>query len=302
MDAANILKPALARGLLHCIGATTFSEYDEYLAKDGAMARRLQPIVVDEPSAQDTFRILRGIQGRYEAFHGVRYGDAALQAAITLAVQYSSDRKLPDSAIDLMDEAAALRQMLLEEEGQAAAQSEAGIGLRRGQRQGDEQLGGKGNAHTNKGQEVVLSKAGCNSQPEHGNAAANGGTKGSSEKSWERVRVTSLAEVAQIGSGSCLQRTAGYLSGEARLDGTAAEKLAGGLRTEAAPIEREPEDLAASRDVHVDLPRSYSGRSLTEHQERSRIPSDRPFTAGTCGGGTSSAIPGRAATYFPNPC
>jgi ATP-dependent Clp protease ATP-binding subunit ClpA len=122
MDAANILKPALAQGSLHCIGATTFAEYEEYIARDSAIARRLQRVIVDEPSAHETLGILRGAQGRYEAFHQVRYRDAALQAAVTLAVEYSSDRKLPDSAIDLMDEAAAVRVMQRELEVQEASQ------------------------------------------------------------------------------------------------------------------------------------------------------------------------------------
>jgi ATP-dependent Clp protease ATP-binding subunit ClpA len=111
MDAANILKPALARGSLHCIGATTFAEYERYIAKDGALARRFQPVVVDEPSPQESRVILGGLQGKYEDFHRVRFSAAALDAAVSCATQFVSDRKLPDAAIDLMDEAAALRNM-----------------------------------------------------------------------------------------------------------------------------------------------------------------------------------------------
>lgn len=113
MDAANILKPALARGTLHCIGATTFPEYQRYIAADGALARRFQPVVVDEPTAAAARDILRGLQPRYEAHHCVEISAEAISAAVSCATLYCGDRKLPDSAIDLLDEAAAMCQMQL---------------------------------------------------------------------------------------------------------------------------------------------------------------------------------------------
>ena len=112
MDAGNILKPALARGTLHCIGATTFAEFERHIAIDAALARRFQPVLVDEPTPAAARNILEGLRPRYEAFHGVRYAAAALDAAVAGAAQNIADRKLPDAAIDLMDEAAALRHML----------------------------------------------------------------------------------------------------------------------------------------------------------------------------------------------
>lgn len=108
MDAGNLLKPMLARGELHCIGATTLDEYREYIEKDAALERRFQPVMVDEPTVADTISILRGIKERYEVFHGVKIQDAALIAAATLSHRYISDRFLPDKAIDLVDEACAL--------------------------------------------------------------------------------------------------------------------------------------------------------------------------------------------------
>lgn len=105
MDAANLIKPALARGELHCIGATTLDEYRKYVEKDAALARRFQPILVEEPTVEDTISILRGIKDKYELHHGVRISDAALVAAATLSHRYITDRFLPDKAIDLMDEA-----------------------------------------------------------------------------------------------------------------------------------------------------------------------------------------------------
>ncbi|PCJ69954.1 MAG: ATP-dependent chaperone ClpB [Rhodobiaceae bacterium] len=106
MDASNLLKPALARGELHCIGATTLDEYRKHVEKDAALARRFQPIVVEEPTVEDTISILRGLKEKYELHHGVRISDAALVSAATLSDRYISDRFLPDKAIDLMDEAA----------------------------------------------------------------------------------------------------------------------------------------------------------------------------------------------------
>ncbi len=106
MDAANLLKPALARGELHCIGATTLSEYRKHIEKDAALERRFQPVLVGEPSVEETIAILRGLKERYEVHHGVRITDAALVAAATLSARYITDRFLPDKAIDLMDEAA----------------------------------------------------------------------------------------------------------------------------------------------------------------------------------------------------
>ncbi len=111
MDAANMIKPALARGELHCIGATTLNEYRQYVEKDAALARRFQPLMVSEPSLEDTVSILRGIKEKYELHHGVRISDSALVAAATLSSRYITDRFLPDKAIDLMDEAASRLRM-----------------------------------------------------------------------------------------------------------------------------------------------------------------------------------------------
>jgi ATP-dependent Clp protease ATP-binding subunit ClpB len=111
MDASNLLKPALARGELHCIGATTLDEYKKHVEKDAALARRFQPVYVDEPSVEDTISILRGLKDKYEAHHGVRITDGALVAAATLSHRYITDRFLPDKGIDLMDEAAARLKM-----------------------------------------------------------------------------------------------------------------------------------------------------------------------------------------------
>jgi ATP-dependent Clp protease ATP-binding subunit ClpB len=111
MDASNLLKPALARGELHCIGATTLDEYRKHVEKDAALARRFQPIFVSEPSVEDTISILRGLKDKYEQHHGVRITDSALVAAATLSNRYITDRFLPDKAIDLMDEAAARLKM-----------------------------------------------------------------------------------------------------------------------------------------------------------------------------------------------
>ena len=108
MDAGNMLKPMLARGELHCIGATTLDEYRQYIEKDAALERRFQPVRVDEPSVEDTISILRGLKERYEVYHGVKITDGALVAAATLSHRYISDRFLPDKAIDLVDEACAL--------------------------------------------------------------------------------------------------------------------------------------------------------------------------------------------------
>ncbi|MCR5099383.1 MAG: ATP-dependent chaperone ClpB [Lachnospiraceae bacterium] len=107
MDAGNMLKPMLARGELHCIGATTLDEYREYIEKDAALERRFQPVMVDEPTVEDTISILRGIKERYEVYHGVKITDSALVSAATLSDRYISDRFLPDKAIDLVDEACA---------------------------------------------------------------------------------------------------------------------------------------------------------------------------------------------------
>src|ERR1700742_1860125 len=111
MDASNLLKPALARGELHCIGATTLDEYRKHVEKDAALARRFQPVFVNEPSVEDTVSILRGIKEKYELHHGVRIADSALVAAATLSNRYITDRFLPDKAIDLVDEAAARLRM-----------------------------------------------------------------------------------------------------------------------------------------------------------------------------------------------
>ena len=111
MDASNLLKPALARGELHCVGATTLDEYRKYVEKDAALARRFQPLMVDEPTVEDTVSILRGIKEKYELHHGIRISDGALVAAATLSHRYITDRFLPDKAIDLVDEAASRLRM-----------------------------------------------------------------------------------------------------------------------------------------------------------------------------------------------
>jgi len=107
MDAGNLLKPMLARGELHCIGATTLDEYRKHVEKDAALERRFQPVLVDQPSVEDTISILRGLKERYEVHHGVRIKDAALVAAAVLSNRYITERFLPDKAIDLVDESAA---------------------------------------------------------------------------------------------------------------------------------------------------------------------------------------------------
>ncbi|UJF23893.1 ATP-dependent chaperone ClpB [Suttonella sp. R2A3] len=114
MDAGNMLKPALARGELHCIGATTLDEYRQHMEKDAALERRFQKVIIDEPSVEDTIAILRGLQERYEVHHGIKITDPALVAAAVLSHRYISDRKLPDKAIDLIDEAAAQIRMELD--------------------------------------------------------------------------------------------------------------------------------------------------------------------------------------------
>ena len=105
MDASNLLKPALARGELHCIGATTLNEYRKYVEKDAALERRFQQVFVGEPSVEDSIAILRGLKERYENYHGIRIKDSAIIAAVTLSDRYITDRFLPDKAIDLIDEA-----------------------------------------------------------------------------------------------------------------------------------------------------------------------------------------------------
>merc|ERR1711871_1130974 len=111
LDASNLLKPALARGELHCIGATTLDEYRKYVEKDAALARRFQPIMIEAPSVQDSISILRGVKEKYELHHGVKISDSSLVAAATLSDRYISDRFLPDKAIDLVDEAASRLRM-----------------------------------------------------------------------------------------------------------------------------------------------------------------------------------------------
>ena len=108
MDAGNLLKPLLARGELHCIGATTLDEYRKYLEKDKALERRFQPVMVDPPSVEETISILRGLKEKYELHHSVRITDSAIIACAVLSDRYIQDRFLPDKAIDLMDEAAAI--------------------------------------------------------------------------------------------------------------------------------------------------------------------------------------------------
>jgi ATP-dependent Clp protease ATP-binding subunit ClpB len=113
MDAANLLKPALARGTLHCIGATTLNEYQKHIEKDAALERRFQPVLIEEPSIEEAIAILRGLKEKYEIYHGVRITEAALYAAVTLSSRYITGRQLPDKAIDLIDEAASLIRMQL---------------------------------------------------------------------------------------------------------------------------------------------------------------------------------------------
>lgn len=113
VDAANLLKPALARGTLHCIGATTLNEYQKHIEKDAALERRFQPILITEPSVEEALAILRGLREKYEIFHGVRITEGALHAAVFLSARYITDRNLPDKAIDLIDEAASLIRMQL---------------------------------------------------------------------------------------------------------------------------------------------------------------------------------------------
>ena len=124
MDAGNMLKPMLARGELHCIGATTLDEYRQYIEKDAALERRFQPVMVEEPTVEDAISILRGLKERYEVFHGVKITDSALVAAATLSNRYISDRFLPDKAIDLVDEACALIKTELEIEEEALKKEE----------------------------------------------------------------------------------------------------------------------------------------------------------------------------------
>ncbi|MGH6991249.1 MAG: AAA family ATPase, partial [Stellaceae bacterium] len=119
MDASNMLKPALARGELHCVGATTLDEYQKHIEKDAALARRFQPVFVSEPTVEDTISILRGIKEKYELHHGVRITDGAIVAAATLSNRYITDRFLPDKAIDLMDEAASRLRMEAESKPEA---------------------------------------------------------------------------------------------------------------------------------------------------------------------------------------
>jgi len=114
MDASNMLKPALARGELRAIGATTLNEYRKYIEKDPALERRFQPVLIAEPSVEDTIAILRGLKERYELHHGVRIKDAAILAAATLSHRYITDRFLPDKAIDLIDESAASLRMQMD--------------------------------------------------------------------------------------------------------------------------------------------------------------------------------------------
>ncbi|POM62672.1 ATP-dependent chaperone ClpB [Phytophthora palmivora] len=130
-DAANMLKPALARGALHCMGATTLDEYRKYIEKDAALARRFQPVLISEPSVEDTVTILRGLKEKYEVHHGVRIADSALVAAATLANRYLTERKMPDKAIDLMDEAASRLRLQQESKPEPIEKLDREIVLRR---------------------------------------------------------------------------------------------------------------------------------------------------------------------------
>lgn len=119
MDASNLLKPALARGELHCVGATTLDEYRKHVEKDAALARRFQPVMIEEPTVQDTVSILRGLKEKYEVHHGVRIADSAIVSAANLSNRYITDRFLPDKAIDLMDEASARLRMQIDSKPEA---------------------------------------------------------------------------------------------------------------------------------------------------------------------------------------
>ena len=123
MDASNLIKPELARGTLHCIGATTLDEYRKHIEKDAALARRFQPVFVGEPSVEDTISILRGIKEKYETHHGVRITDGALVAAATLSNRYITDRFLPDKAIDLIDEASSRLRMEVDQQAGGAGRA-----------------------------------------------------------------------------------------------------------------------------------------------------------------------------------
>ena len=144
MDAGNLLKPALARGELHCVGATTLDEYRKHIEKDAALARRFQPVFVDEPTVEDTISILRGLKEKYELHHGVRITDSALVAAATLSHRYITDRFLPDKAIDLVDEAASRLRMQVDSKPEeldahrprAHADEDRARGLEEGDRRG----------------------------------------------------------------------------------------------------------------------------------------------------------------------
>ena len=114
MDASNLLKPALARGDLHCVGATTLDEYRKHVEKDAALARRFQPVFVSEPTVEDSIKILQGLRPYYEDHHKVRYTAEAIRTAVELAAKYIHDRKLPDKAIDVIDEVGASRMLLPE--------------------------------------------------------------------------------------------------------------------------------------------------------------------------------------------
>lgn len=129
IDAANMLKPALSRGELQCIGATTLNEYRQHIEKDGALERRFQPVLVGEPTVEETVEILRGIKGRYEKHHHVKITDASLQAASVLSNRYVSDRFLPDKAVDLMDEAASAARLRAIKEPENLRQVEEEINL-----------------------------------------------------------------------------------------------------------------------------------------------------------------------------
>ena len=141
MDASNLLKPMLARGELHTIGATTLDEYRKHIEKDAALERRFQPVVVDEPTVEETISILRGLRERYEVHHGVRITDSALVAAATLCHRYITDRFLPDKAIDLVDEAASRLRMEIDsmpvELDEARAAADPARDRARGAAQGD---------------------------------------------------------------------------------------------------------------------------------------------------------------------
>ncbi len=188
MDAGNLLKPALARGELHCIGATTLDEYRKHIEKDAALARRFQPVFVNEPSVEDTISILRGLKEKYELHHGVRITDSALVAAATLSNRYISDRFLPDKAIDLVDEAASRLKMQIDSKPEeldrhrprADAAQDRARGAAQGERcgvEGSSRQHRKGNRRSRRGEQNPDAELGGREREARQCPEAEGGTR-----------------------------------------------------------------------------------------------------------------------------